>query len=124
MTGLDLLKNAIGLIDETDTTPYEDTVVPKINLVLAETFDLNNHRRHEKDKYALTEVPTITAIGDTLTYETELLLRVLPLGLLCRLYVSEGNIPILAMYQQEYAKAIAEAERGIATSTYAIRIGG
>lgn len=124
MTGTDLLTNTLALLDETDTTSYLSTVVPKINLVLAETFDLNNRIRHFKDKEPLTDIPVLSDVSDALTYETDLLYRVLPLGLVGRIYVSDENIPILSMYKQEYENAIRVSDRFIATSVYHSRTGG
>ena len=124
MTGKELIAAAIGLIDETDTTSYEASALPKINLVLAECFDLNNRRREYAEKEPLTDIPVITSVDDNITYETDLLYRVLPLGLICRLFVGEDNIPVLSMYKQEYEYAIRTSDRYPAVSTYALEIGG
>ena len=124
MTGTDLLTNALALMNETDTTSHEATAVAKINLVLVETYHENNRIRRSKDMESLTSIPVISALTETLTYENELLYRVLPLGLVCRLFVDEDNIPVLSMYKQEYASAIKDEDRNIATSVYHSRRGG
>lgn len=115
MTGTELLTNTIALMGESDTSPYTDYAVPLINLVLAETFELNNNVRLSKELAPLSAIPTLTAVTDALTYETEVLLRVVPLGLVGRLYVDEGNTAVLSMYKQEYAIALDDTNRKIAT---------
>jgi hypothetical protein len=97
------------------TTTVYTTAIPLINIVLAETFDVNNRIRYSKDKAELTACPTITALTDTLTYEDELTRFALPLGLLCRLYVDEDNLAMLSVYKQEYAAAVNNADRCIAS---------
>lgn len=118
MTGIDLINSAIALMGETDPTDYTAYATPLINLVLAETFDLNNNLRAAKSEEVLTAIPAITAVTDNIAYENELLPRVLPLGLVCRLYVDEGNTSILSMYKQEYDIAKRETDRKIAVSEW------
>ena len=109
MTGMELLRNAIALMHEEDTSPYEAVAIPMINLVLAECFEAENMLRLRAGKSERTEIPEITSLAETIDYESSLLRRALILGVCCRIYVDEDNNPILQMYKQEYAMALDDA---------------
>lgn len=122
MTGTELLRNAIALMHEDDTSPYETVASPMINLVLAECYDAENALRLRAGKPERTEIPRIGSLAEEIDYEPELLRRALILGVCCRIYVDEDNNPILQMYKQEYAMALADASvcvAGVIRDVYA-----
>lgn len=112
MTGSSLLARAVALMQETESEHYEPYAVALINLVLAETFEVNQRIRRFHGKEGLAGVPQIRELSEEIPYEEELALRALPLGLLCRIFAAEGNNPMLSLYKQEYASAVNECDKG------------
>lgn len=116
MTGTELLTAACGLIDGMDASSYPaETTVAKINFILADTFELNNHVRAEGELALLATIPTISELTETLPYEDAVCKRVLPSGLVCRLISEDGDYAKLSYWEQIYADKKNRGDRRIAT---------
>ena len=113
MTGSELLARAVAIMQETETEHYEPYAAPLINLVLAETFEVNQRIRRFGGKEELPALPQIRELSEEIPYEEVLCARALPLGLLCRIFAAEGNNPMLSLYKREYAEAVNECDRNL-----------
>jgi hypothetical protein len=115
MTGSELLSVALALFAETDVTDesYQTLAVPYINTVLAEAFNCNNRIRRFNGMPALSMIPAITSLDDTIDYEDELMRNALPYGLAAKLYFDEDNDGRLSYFNQEYANRLAEADKWV-----------
>lgn len=118
MTANELLKAAVELMDDTDTTSYSETAVAKINLLLVDTFELNNNILLSKGEESLDDIPVISDINEDIVYEPELLYNVLPLGLVCMIYANESDPAMLSYYEQKYNIAKLESDRKIAQTEW------
>lgn len=115
MTGSELLQRALALFAETDTSDadYQALAIPHINMVLAETFEVNNRLRKMAGKDAFDTVPEIGALSDSIEYEDKLVRLALPYGLAEKLYFDEENNARLSMFKQEYAERVNQCDRWV-----------
>ena len=115
MDGNELLKRAMALYAETDTNDEDVKAlsVPYINMVLAETFDVNNRMRDYAGKEPLESIPEIASLDDTIQYEDKLVKLALPYGLASKLYFDEDDNPRLTMFLQEYADRVNQCDRWV-----------
>lgn len=113
MTGNELLKRAAAILQESPGG-YAGYAPEHINLVLAETFEVNNRIRLSKGMEELPAIPALASLDDAVPYEEELAGLALPLGLACRLYADADNNAMLSLYKQEYAFAVNAADRCVA----------
>ena len=115
MDGNELLKRAMALYAETDTNDEDSKAlaVPYINMVLAETFDVNNRMREYAGKEPLESIPEIASLDDTIQYEDKLVKLALPYGLASKLYFDEDDNPRLTMFLQEYADRVNQCDRWV-----------
>jgi deferrochelatase/peroxidase EfeB len=114
MTGQQLLSEAIALFDATDAGYYADTAPHAINLLLAETFDINNSIRRLNGETALAAVPELSGLAETLPYDDRLVRRAFPYGLAEKLSVGERDTALLSYFHQMYLAAAAGSEKGFA----------
>jgi hypothetical protein len=115
LTVNELLQNALALFAETDASDadYQALAIPHINMVLAETFEVNNRMRRMAKKPVLDAVPEIGALSDTIDYEDKLMRLALPYGLAEKLYFDEENDGRLSMFKQEYAERVNQCDRWV-----------
>ena len=115
MDGNELLKRAMALYAETDTNDEDVKAlsVPYINMVLAETFDVNNRMREYAGKEPMESIPEIASLDDTIQYEDKLVKLALPYGLASKLYFDEDDNPRLTMFLQEYADRVNQCDRWV-----------
>ena len=115
MTVNELLQNALALFAETDTSDadYQTLAIPFTNMVLAETFEVNNRLREYAGKEPFTEIPSVSALTDTIPCEEKLLRFALPFGLAEKLYFDEDNDGRLSMFKQEYANRVEQCDRWV-----------
>ena len=115
MDGNELLKRAMALYAETDTNDEDVKAlsVPYINMVLAETFDVNNRMREYSGKEPMESIPEITELSDTIQYEDKLVKLALPYGLAAKLYFDEDDNARLTMFLQEYSDRVNQCDRWV-----------
>lgn len=114
MTGADLLSAAAAIMHLGDTAGYLELAPEFINLVLAETFEVNNRLMLAKGGAELDAIPSVSTLDEEIPYDEALSRLALPLGLVCRLYADEDNNAMLSLYKQEYALAVNAADRCVA----------
>jgi len=115
MTGKDLLKQALALIAETDTTDYEETGLVYINMLLAETHDQNNRMRRFSGLEPLEEYQQIETLEDELPCQEKLQREALPWGLIAKIYFDEDDSNArLSMWNEEYANRLNACDRWVA----------
>ena len=85
MTGSELLARAVAIMQETETEHYEPYAAPLINLVLAETFEVNQRIRRFGGNEELPALPQIRELSEEIPYEEVLCARALPLKLVIAL---------------------------------------
>lgn len=115
MTGQELLKIAY---DEIGTTPGDETeftplAVGIINVLLNETFHVNNNLRLSKGLEELTAPQVIEALGEALTYEHELLYSCLPYGIAEKYAMYDDNPVNTGYYNSKYVNGVNACLRGI-----------
>lgn len=116
MDGNELLKRALALFAETDSTDedHQRLALPYINLLLAEVFEVNNRIRRQAGKQPLAAVPELASLGETIDCEEPLLRLALPWGLAARLYFDESDDNArLNMFLQEYADRVNRCDRWV-----------
>ncbi len=113
MTGRQLYEKSLSLISETtDTAGFPDAqVISLINFVLFECFKINNSIRASKDLEKFAAPQQITAMTDTLTYDDDLTLIVIPYGLVSKLLESDDEIDKSNHFQEIYANYLNDSEK-------------
>ena len=105
MTGPALLSLTLPLMFSSDAAEYPDAL-PVINLLLADTFAVQNSILLSSGEEALSAIPQISALTDALPYEDEINRNILPYGLAGYLYMEDdANIATQRMNKYEYEKA-------------------
>ena len=94
---------------------YGITVTAKswLNVILGELYDVANRRREFRGEEPFRSLPQIDELDDELPYDEELVVRVIPKGLVARLFSEDCDNAQLAMYRQDYLNAIAECDRAV-----------
>lgn len=110
MTGNDILDNALALMfEERQRSPDYVSYAPRIlNMLLPETFGVNNQLRRLAGKEPLAAPPVISTLEEEVAYEDDLARSVLPWGLAAWLLMGdeEGRYPdYLSMYIQQANRA-------------------
>lgn len=70
----------MGLVPANATT-YQETLIPQVNTILGQLFDLENNLRRYKELDELTKLPTLLNTSDPLPYQEEICKRVAVWGL-------------------------------------------
>lgn len=112
MTGQALVTRAISLFGDTNRTFYEGLAIHAVNLLMAETFDVNNRIRVENRKSALSEVPELSSLSGEIPYEDRLVKYAFPYGMAAKLFADERDLALLGVFHQSYANAVNECDRG------------
>lgn len=77
------------MFEKATSKDYDNYYLDNINVILADTFNLNNVLREFKGLDPLINIPTVTKKDDEITYEPELCSRVLPNGLASRFFIDD-----------------------------------
>jgi hypothetical protein len=113
MTAQQLFDLTVGVmgIQPENALSYTPTIIPQINMILAQTFNLENNNRkylilNESSVITeLTAIPVVTALGDTLTYQDNILRKVVVWGLAQLLALSDKDTVLAGFYETRYADA-------------------
>lgn len=108
MTSREIFNQTVSLMagepqDREDYAPFWNDV---INLLLAETYALNNALRAQADKPPLKEIPVLQTMDEELPYEPALA-RIMPLGGAGYLYMEDD--PQIASYYSAKFQSLKEA---------------
>jgi hypothetical protein len=112
MTGTQLLASAAALIHEANPSDYDGFALSFINILLAETYDVNNRLRVAAGSAVLTVIPQLTALTETLTYENKLVMMALPYGLAEKLIVDDRDSSLWNMLHSKYINHLMEMDVG------------
>lgn len=115
MTALQLLNGALALLGTTSTLSpdYSQYALPLINLLIAETFDVNNTIRLYKQKEELAEIPSISTLEDTMPTEEELNRSAFIYGLCSKLLLNDDDMARVSYFQNMCASEIDAAVKGV-----------
>ena len=116
MTGTQLLASAAALIHEANPSDYDGFALSFINILLAETYDVNNRLRLAAGEEEMTSIPQLNALTDTITYEDALVFNPLPYGLAVKLIADDRDNAFWNMLHAEYVNRINEVDRGYVTA--------
>ena len=105
MNAQELFNYTVGLagISSSNAQNYLPTYIHQLNNVLAETFKLENNNRLFKGLIPLEAIPYLTALEDTVPYQDNIVLTVLPYGVLTHLQLSDDEVVKTGYYQSKYA---------------------
>lgn len=107
MTAQGLFDLSVGVmgISPANATSYADTIITQINAMLADTFALNNNNRLAAGLTELSAIPVVSALGDTLTYQDNILRNVLPWGVAQQLSVGDDEFARANYFGDKYETA-------------------
>jgi hypothetical protein len=117
MTVQQLFNLTIGMMgmDSSNATTYEGPFIPQLNVILAQTFMLENNVRTKKALDLLTAYPTMDGMTNDLTYQDELLLRVVPWGVAQLMSLTDDDYVKAGFYGARFADEYNRASQLIAT---------
>ena len=74
--------------EESDYTPFW---INTLNFIIAENYKTNNTLRVMRGKEALTSMPLVTAMGDTVDFEDEFTRQIFPMGCAGYIYTDDDK---------------------------------
>lgn len=104
MTVQELFKLTVGIIGVTanNATSYLGTLVPQVNTILAQTFELENNNREYLGLELLTEIPEVTSVSDILTYQDNVLRKVVVWGLAQLFALSDDDVVKAGFFENRF----------------------
>ena len=112
MTGTQLLASAAALFNDTNSADYNTIALPSLNILLAETFDVNNRLRAAAGKALLTSILQLTALTEAITYEDKLVMMAMPYGLAEKLIADDQNSGLWNVFHMKYVNHLHEMDVG------------
>ena len=108
MTVQELFNLTVGIMGVTpaNATSYIETVLPQVNTLLAQTFNLENNNREYIGTTILTSIPTVSSLSDTLTYQENIVRKVLVWGLAQLLALSDDDVVKAGFFENRFADAM------------------
>jgi len=105
MTVQELFKLTVGIIGVTanNATSYLGTLIPQVNTILAQTFELENNNREYLGLELLTEIPEVTSVTDILTYQDNVLRKVVVWGLAQLFALSDDDVVKAGFFENRFA---------------------
>lgn len=129
MTVQELFNLTVGIMGVTpaNATSYLDTVLPQVNTILAQTFNLENNNREFKGLAVLSSIPYVTSLSDTLTYQDNIIRKVVVWGLAQLLALSDDDVVKAGFFENRFADGMQMEGKMIAsdiTDYYAVESEG
>lgn len=105
MTVRQVYNIALALMAESasDAGDYEEQVIPLVNLMLPELWEINNSIRLAKGEERLEAFAQVSALADVIPYEDIVLAGVLPYGLAAKLALDD-DASKASYFNGEYAE--------------------
>lgn len=105
MTAQELFTLVVGNMGITSANAgsYVDTYIPQLNTILSQTFNLENNNRTALGLTLLTEIPTVTALSDTLTYQDNILRKVVVWGVAGLFALSDDDTLRAGFFEDRFA---------------------
>ena len=110
MTADDIFNTVLGLMfcTKEEKADYESSFIPMLNIVLAETFHMNNARRMGSGKEELSSIPEVKKLSDEIEYEDIILRKTVPYGVAGMLYAEDDDTGMGNYYREKYEQMKAE----------------
>jgi len=112
MTGTQLLASAAALFNDTNSADYNTIALPSINILLAETYEINNRLRAAAGKALLTSILQLTALTEAITYEDKLVMMAMPYGLAEKLIMDDRDSSLWNVFHSKYVNHLNEMDVG------------
>ena len=114
MTANDIVSTTMVLMceDADAKSDWSSAFISVLNLLLSELFDVNNSILAAAGEDELTEIPTVSALTDTVAYNDGLCRRVLPYGA-AGMLLAEDNPALCSQYKNKYEYEKANAYRAV-----------
>jgi hypothetical protein len=115
MTVSELFTLTIGMMgmNADNASTYAGPFLQQLNMILAQTFKLENNVRLYNELALLTTIPRVTATTDTLTYQDELLFNVVPWGVAQLMSLSDDDTIKAGFFGMRYSDEANRASRFI-----------
>jgi hypothetical protein len=118
MTADDIFNTTIALMfaETTEKADYQTQFIAMMNLLLAETFDVNNSIRVSKGLVELENIPTITVatLNVEMTYDDVVCRRILPYGA-AGMLMAENDASMAVQYKNKYEYEKANSYKAVYT---------
>lgn len=103
MTANEIFDNVLALCysEESDKESYT-SFKGMLNIILAETFEMNNVRRNILGKELLTEIPIVKELTDEIDYEPMILRTAVTYGVAGMLYAEDDDTGMGEYYRNKY----------------------
>lgn len=102
---------AIMSENESNASSYTEFVIPNINIILSELFDIENSIRSEVSVDLLNAIPVVSAMDEEIPYSEQLCRTVLPYGLAVYLAMGDDEYSKAGFYDSRYQMAKAKYAR-------------
>ncbi len=102
------------MFEKPTSKDYDNYIIPWLNVLLQENFNLNNHLRLKHDEDELEECPWMENMTDEVPYEVEMCREILPYGLAANFFIDDdlSKYDILHRYyenmQSKYSWGVEE----------------
>lgn len=102
------------MFEKPTSKDYDNYIIPWLNVLLQENFNLNNHLRLKHDEDELEDCPWIESMDDEVPYEVEMCREILPYGLAANFFIDDdlSKYDILHRYyenmQSKYSWGVEE----------------
>ena len=112
MTGTQLLASAAALFNDSNPADYNAIALPSLNILLAETFEINNRLRAAAGKALLTSILQLTALTEAITYEDKLVMMAMPYGLAEKLIMDDRDSSLWNVFHMKYVNHLNDMDVG------------
>lgn len=118
MTGFQLLDGSLALLltDRALAPEYTEYAPGLINMLLAETHEINNSLRASKGLAEHAAPQSITSLDDELPCEEELARSALMYGLVAKLIMDDGDMSRVSYFQNQYVSLCSDAAKYVTTA--------
>ena len=102
------------MFEKPTSKDYDNYIIPWLNVLLQENFNLNNHLRLKHDEDELEDCPWMESMDDEVSYEVEMCREILPYGLAANFFIDDdlSKYDILHRYyenmQSKYSWGVEE----------------
>lgn len=102
------------MFEKPTSKDYDNYIIPWLNVLLQENFNLNNHLRLKHDEDELEDCPWMESMNDEVPYEVEMCREILPYGLAANFFIDDdlSKYDILHRYyenmQSKYSWGVEE----------------
>lgn len=121
MTGTEIFKIAMSLMMDDAEEDYKPFALTLLNVLLIETFDVNNGLRSWNGLEHLPQVPSMSDLDGVCPYEAQLTGAALPFGLAAKLIFDDGDMNKMATLYNQYVALVNDArkaETGVMLDVY------